>query len=93
MPFHDKIRHLINRVFKGDKPDKEELEDIREDVKEGAKTGPALSELKREIKGDTNEEILKELKEIRNLILEERKKRGGRRTKKASKRRQGTRRV
>lgn len=87
---------MVNRIFKGDKLEKEELDDIREDVREGEKTGPALTELKKEIKGDTNEEILKELKELRNLILEERKQRAGRRkTKKskASKYRKATRRA
>lgn len=96
MSIHHKVRDIITRIFKGEKPDKEELDEIREDVQEGAKTGPALTELKKEIKGDTNEEILKELKELRNLILEERKQRAGRRkTKrgKASKYRRGTRRV
>ena len=87
---------MINRIFKGDKLEKEELEDVREDVREGEKTGPALTELKKEINGDTNEEILKELKELRNVILEERKQCAGRRkTKKskASKRRRTMRRV
>lgn len=87
---------MVNRIFKGDKLEKEELDEIREEVREGEKTGPALTELKKEISGDTNEEILKELKELRNLILEERKQRAGRhKTKKskASKRRRGTRRV
>jgi ribosomal protein L29 len=96
MSLHDKVRRMVNRIFKGDKLEKEELDDIREDVREGEKTGPALTELKKEIKGDTNEEILKELKELRNLILEERKQRAGRRkTKKskASKYRKATRRA
>ena len=85
---------MINRLFKGDKLEKEELDEIREGVREGEKTGPALTELKKEINGDTNEEILKELKELRNVILEERKQRAGRRrTKKVSKRRRGTKRV
>ena len=95
MGLHHKVRDMVTRIFKGEKPEKEELEEIREEVREGEKTGPALTELKKEIKGDTNEEILKELKELRNLILEERKQRAGRRrkTKRVSKHRQGTRRV
>lgn len=96
MSLHEKVRRMVNRIFKGEKLEKEELDEIREDVQEGEKTGPALSELKKEIGGDTNEEILKELKELRNLILEERKQRAGRRkTKKSkvSKRRKATRRV
>ena len=94
MSLYDRVRHMINRLFKGDKLEKEELDEIREGVREGEKTGPALTELKKEINGDTNEEILKELKELRNVILEERKQRAGRRrTKKASKRRRGTKRV
>ena len=96
MSLHDKVRRMVNRIFKGEKPERDELEEIREDIQEGEKTGPALTELKKEIKGDTNEEILKELKELRNLILEERKQRAGRRkTKKskASKYRKATRRA
>ena len=94
MSLYDRVRHMINRLFKGDKLEKEELDEIREGVREGEKTGPALTELKKEINGDTNEEILKELKELRNVILEERKQRAGRRrTKKVSKRRRGTKRV
>jgi hypothetical protein len=95
MSLHNRVRYMINRIFKGDKLEKEDVDDVREDVREGEKTGPALTELKKEINGDTNEEILKELKELRNVILEERKQRAGRKTKKskASKRRRTMRRV
>lgn len=75
------VHELINQLFKGGSVDAEDLNEIQAMVKAGEKTGAALTELKREIKGDTSEDMQIELRKIRDAILSQRKK-GGRSTRK-----------
>jgi len=81
------VHTLITNAFKGEGVSEDELEHVRSLVKKGEKTGPALSELKREIYGDTSDDIQTELRKVRDVILEQRKKKGARRTRKGSSRR------
>ena len=86
MVLHAYVRQLITNAFHGEHVSADELNKVQSLVKAGEKTGPALSELKKEINGDTAEDIQTELRKIRDIILDERKKKGGRKTRASSRR-------
>jgi hypothetical protein len=93
MALHAYVRQLITNAFHGEPVSANELVKVQSLVKAGEKTGPALTELKEEIYGDTSEDIQTELRKIRDSILAERKKKGGRRlTRGSSRRARGSRR-
>jgi hypothetical protein len=92
MALHAYVHQLINTTFHGETVTADQLNKIESLVKAGEKTGPALTELKQEIYGDTNEDIQTELRKIRDAILGARKKKGGRKTRVSSRRRRVSRR-